>query len=352
MNKKRIIPSFLSGEAGAFVLLWLIYLILPYVVVPDRYGYSLGLPELVIKSAYILPVILNNTVLIPRLLYKSRYWVYAFLLFAIVFGTGLFEELVLENIFYPTTRGGDLSLGGVQNAAFKVGFVIGLFSSFKLLWDYQKKQKQVSELEKEKVESELKFLKSQVNPHVLFNNLNNIYSYALEKSDKVPEMLLKLSEIMRYMLKDGTETMVPLKKEIKYLENFIELQKLRLEGRGDVGFSVQGDPGNYEIAPLLLVSFVENSFKHSMKTEDDIYINIVIIIKDGELTFVARNNYADLTNTELERDTGGIGLQNVKKRLQLIYEDQHSLSIKQSADEFAVLLTLNLVVDEPEVLNY
>lgn len=351
MTEKRIIPQFLSREAWAFVLLWMIYLILPYVVVPDRYGYSLGIPELVIKSVYILPVVLNNVVLIPRLLYRSRYWLYGLLLLVIVFTTGLFEELVLENIFYPTTRGGDLTVGGVQNAAFKIGFVVGLFSSFKLLWDYQRKQKQVSDLEKEKVESELKFLKSQVNPHVLFNNLNNIYSYALEKSDKVPEMLLKLSEIMRYMLKDGTETMVPLKKEIKYLENFIELQKLRLEGRGDVGFSVQGDPGDHKVAPLLLVSFVENSFKHSMKTEEDIYINILIIIEDGELTFVARNNFSDIKNS-LERETGGIGLQNVKKRLQLIYEDKHSLLIEQSGDEFTVHLTLNLTVDEPEMLSY
>lgn len=351
MKKKRIIPPF-SSEAGVFILLWLMYLILPYLVVPDRYGYSLGLPEVILKFSYLLPVVLNNTVLIPRLLYKSRYWLYGFLLLSIVFATGLFEELILEKIFYPMTRGDDLTLGSIQHAAFKIGFVVGLFSSFKLLWDYQRKQKQVSELEKQKVESELKFLKSQVNPHVLFNNLNNIYSYALEKSEKVPEMLLKLSEIMRYMLKDGTETMVPLKKEIKYLENFIELQKLRLEGRGDVAFSVQGDPANYKIAPLLLVSFVENSFKHSMKTEDDIYINILIIIEEGRLTFVARNNYADIKNPELNHEAGGIGLQNVKKRLQLIYENKHSLSIDQENGEFSVHLTLNLIVDEPEVLSY
>lgn len=352
MNRKRIIPNSLSNEAGVFILLWLIYILLPYVVVPDRYSYSLGLPELALKTAYLLPVLLNNIVLIPKLLYKSRYWLYAFLLLFIVSATGLFEELVLENIFYPTTRGGDLSFGGVQSAAFKIGFVLGLFSSFKLLWDYQKKQKQVSELEKEKAESELKFLKSQVNPHVLFNNLNNIYSYALEKSEKVPEMLLKLSESMRYMLKDGTKSMVPLKKEIKYLENFIELQKLRLEGRGNVEFSVQGDPGNHKIAPLLLVSFVENSFKHSMKTEEDIFIDILIVIEEEELTFVARNNYSDIKNRDIERETGGIGLQNVKKRLKLIYEDQYRLSIDRTGEEFCVHLTLNLEVDEPEMLSY
>lgn len=353
MKKKQIIPRLLSTETTVFILLWLIYMLLPYVVVPDRYGYSLGLPELIIKTSYLLPVLLNNLVLIPRLLYKSRYWLYGFLLLLIVFSTGLFEELVLENIFYPDTRGGDLSLGGVQNAAFKVGFVIGLFSSFKLLWDYQRKQKQVGELEKEKVESELKFLKSQINPHVLFNNLNNIYSYSLEKSEKVPEMLLKLSEVMRYMLKDDTKPMVLLQKELNYLQNFIELQKLRLEGRGGVSFEIIGDPGSHKIAPLLLVSFVENSFKHSMKTEvDDINIKILVTINEEELIFCAVNNYSQVKDEDTEDTTGGIGLQNVKKRLQLIYKDQHTLSIEQSSDQFAVRLTLNLVVDEPEMLSY
>ncbi len=211
----------------------------------------------------------------------------------------------------------------------------------------------MSELEKEKVESELKFLKSQINPHVLFNNLNNIYSYALEKSEKVPEMLLKLSEIMRYMLKDGTEPLVPLRKELSYLQNFVDLQKLRLEGRGDVQFTVEGDPKDHKIAPLLLVSFVENSFKHSMQAAvDDIYIDILVRIREDELTFEAKNNYSEFKASEMEPDTGGIGLQNVKKRLQLIYNGQHALSINQTDDFFFVHLTLNLNIDEPEMLNY
>lgn len=353
LNRPRNISRSYSSEAAIFILLWLVYLLLPYLVVPDRYQYSMGLPELVIKTSYLLPVLLNNLVLIPRLLYKSRYWIYFFLLLAVVSLTGFLEEFVLENIFYPTTRGGELSLSSLQNAAFKIGFVLGLFSSFKLLWDFQIKQKQVSELEKEKVESELKFLKSQINPHVLFNNLNNIYSYALEKSDKVPEMLLKLSEIMRYMLKDGTEPLVPLRKELSYLQNFVDLQKLRLEGRGNVQFTVKGDPGDYKIAPLLLVSFVENSFKHSMQTAiDDIYIDILVRIENDELTFEAKNNYSDVKPTKAERDTGGIGLKNVKKRLQLIYNGQHSLSINHTDEHFFVHLTLNLNVDEPEMLSY
>ncbi len=352
LTKNHAIPRLLSTETSVFVLLWLIYLLLPYVVLPDRYGYSLGWAELVIKSTYLLPVLFNSVVLIPRLLYKSRYWIYALLLLIIVFSTGFFEELVLENIFYPDTRGDDLSLGGVQHAASKIGFVVGLFSSFKLLWDYQNKQKQVSELEREKVESELKFLKSQINPHVLFNNLNNIYSYALEKSEKVPEMLLKLSEIMRYMLKDGTEPLVPLRKELNYLENFVDLQKLRLEGRGQVHFQIEGDPGEYKIAPLLLVSFVENSFKHSMKTEvDNIIIDICIGIKNDELTFKARNSYSGAHNTD-SHDGTGIGLKNVQKRLRLIYENRHTLSINRLKDHFVVQLTLNLSVDESEVLSY
>lgn len=334
-----------------FILLWLVYMLLPYLVVPDRYGYSLGYQELVIKTSYLLAVLFNNLVLIPRFLYNGRYWTYGTLLLVTIFGTGLFEEIVLENIFFASTRRSNLSMGSLQNAAFKIGFVFALFSSFKLMWDYQKKQKQVSELEKEKVESELKFLKSQINPHVLFNNLNNIYAYALEKSEKVPDMLLKLSEIMRYMLVDATETMVPLRKELTYLQNFIDLQKIRLEDRGQVQFNVKGDPGDHRIAPLLLVSFVENSFKHSMKTEvDNIDIDIFIVIENQELTFKARNSYS--RSREEETPETGIGLKNVRKRLQLIYPGQHSLSIDRSENEFTVYLTLNLAQNELEVLDH
>lgn len=348
--------SFFSLEVRLTLLLWVVYLILPYLVIPERYGYSLAPSELAIKVSYLFLALLNNFVLIPRFLHKSRYVLYSGLVLLVLCGGALFEEQVLEYLFFPDTRGAELTLRGLQWSASKVGFVLILFSTFKLIWDYQRKQEQINELEKEKIESELKFLKSQINPHVLFNNLNNIYSYALEKSEKVPGMLLKLSDIMRYMLNEGENQFVPLEKEINYLKDFIELQKLRLEERGTVNLAVQGNPQNYTIPPLLLVAFVENSFKHSMRSEiDNIYIDFKLNIEDGKLYFTSKNTFSESDGPDPigtnERETG-IGLKNVQKRLQLIYEGKHELEILKEEGYFIVKLNLDLTVHEPEMLNH
>jgi sensor histidine kinase YesM len=356
MNARNNRKGFFSLELQLTLLLWVIYLIIPYLVVPERYAYSLAPSELAIKASYLLLAIFNNYILIPRFLHKSRYSLFTLLVILIIATGAFFEESILEYLFFPDTRGAQLTLSGLQWSASKIGFVLILFSTFKLIWDYQRKQQQMNELENEKIASELKFLKSQINPHVLFNNLNNIYSYALEKSEKVPEMLLKLSEIMRYMLNEEENQFVRLEKEIRYLEDFIELQKLRLEGRGDVSMTVTGNPENYCIAPLLLVAFVENSFKHSMQTEvENIVIDIKLDISDGVLNFVSRNTYSDDGGPSLANKNGretGIGLQNVKKRLQLIYRDKHDLQISKEDNFFVVKLSLDLSVNEPEMLDH
>jgi sensor histidine kinase YesM len=346
---------FFTLELKLTLLLWLVYLIIPYLVVPERYGYTLGPSELAIKGSYLILALFNNYLLIPRFLHNGRYGIFAIFILALLVIGALFEEALLEYLFFPDTRGAQLSLRGVQWAASKVGFVLILFSTFKLVWDYQQKQKQINELEKEKIESELKFLKSQINPHVLFNNLNNIYSYALEKSEKVPEMLLKLSEIMRYMLNEADNQFVQLDKEIRYLEDFIELQKLRLEGRGSVSMNVSGNPENYKIAPMLLVAFVENSFKHSMQSEvDNIQIAIDMVIKNSTLNFTSKNTFCEDGGPALQNRNGretGIGLQNVQKRLQLIYGDKHELEISKENNFFVVHLSLDLSINESQVLN-
>ena len=348
--------KFFSLEIQLTLLLWVVYLVIPYLVVPERYQYSLAPSELAIKISYLALALFNNFVLIPRFLHKSRYGLFAVFVLATLVAGALFEELVLEYLFFPDTRGAELTMRGVQWAFSKVGFALILFSIFKLIWDYQRKQKQMTELEKEKIASELKFLKSQVNPHVLFNNLNNIYSYALEKSDKVPEMLLKLSDIMRYMLNEEDSQFVSLEKEIQYLEDFVELQKLRLEERGRVSMKVSGNTGNYKIAPLLLVAFVENSFKHSMQSEvDNIEIDINIAVENDTLIFNSRNTFGEVEGASPNNRNGretGIGLQNVKKRLQLIYKDRHKLNITKEGNFFVVQLSLDLTVDEPEMLDH
>ncbi len=204
--------------------------------------------------------------------------------------------------------------------------------------DWFENEKVKTNLENEKLTAELAFLKSQINPHFLFNSLNNIYSLAYQKSAKTPEAILKLSEIMRYMLYESNDNMVSLAKEIRYLENYIELQKLRFKDESFVHLDISGDPENQTIMPLVLISFVENAFKHGVATDEKSPIRITIKIESGKLFFRVINRKSDFNKDE----TGGIGLLNVHRRLDLIYKDKYKLTIDNSTDYYSCVLNLEL----------
>ena len=175
-------------------------------------------------------------------------------------------------------------------------------------------------LKAEKMEIELALLKSQINPHFFFNTLNNLYGLAVEKSDKAPEMILKLSDMMRYTIYEGKEKSVFLKDEISYLENFIELHKIRFQKKVDIKFDKQVDD-TIEIAPLLLIILLENAFKHGVESmTEDAYIHINLKTDAKKLFFSVENNF----DPQKESGTKGIGLENLKQRLELIYPKQYS----------------------------
>jgi len=193
-------------------------------------------------------------------------------------------------------------------------------------------------LENEKLNAELAFLKSQINPHFLFNSLNNIYSLAYQKSEKTPEAILKLSEIMRYMLYESNEDTVLLEEEINYLKNYIELQKLRFKEQIYVELHVDIDNVNHRVMPLLLISFLENAFKHGISTDATKPIRIDINVKNGRLHFRAEN-----AKNQLNKDhTKGVGLVNLKRRLQLGYPDKHTINIIESDHYYSSELFLYL----------
>ena len=220
--------------------------------------------------------------------------------------------------------------------------IITIISGFKFAWDALTKQREVDELKDAVKESELLFLKSQINPHFLFNNLHNLYSYAIVQSPKTPEIILELSSVLRYMLYECKEKDVPLKKEMEQLENFINLYELQIEERGNVQFHVRNINGSYRIAPLILIVFIENAFKHSTASQsDEILIEVNIELREkGILDFLCRNSYRKQSNTDSL--SHGIGLENVKKRLQLLYPDAHQLNIHQEEEIYEVHLTLKL----------
>ena len=251
------------------------------------------------------------------------------------------EELILEQIYFPDTRGRDFQ--GVFYVLLDVLPIITILSGFKFAWDAIRKHREVDELKASMEQSELSFLKSQINPHFLFNNLNNLYSYALENSPKTPIIILELSSVLRYMLYECQEKYVPLRNELKQLENFIKLNELQIEERGSVKFSIpESTSENYKIAPLILMVFVENAFKHCTATQvDKISIEINIeLTSNGILNFACENSFQEITDKD--NPSEGIGFDNVKKRLELIYPGAYTLNIDNSAGKYKVNLSLDL----------
>ena len=204
-----------------------------------------------------------------------------------------------------------------------------------------KKEKAAISIEKEKLDTEIKFLKSQINPHFLFNVLNNIYSLTITKSDKAPDNVMRLSELLRYMLYDSNDGKVPLKKEIDYLENYISLASLK-DSRGlNVKVDLDKSRAGLKVAPLLFIPFVENAFKHS-KIEDlkNGFINICLKTSNDHLAFSIENSIPDVV---FKKDKlGGIGLTNTKQRLELLYPNKHELKISENGNVYSVYLKLDL----------
>jgi len=228
---------------------------------------------------------------------------------------------------------------GLIGKVFVDTFIIGVALFVSLVENWFLSQQFRQEAEREKLESELKMLKFQVNPHFLFNTLNNIHTLVYKKSDKAPEAVLKLSSLMRYMLYETEGDRVSLKRELEYLHNFVELQKLRLTDNQRVSMKIEGNPDGYEIAPLLLIPFIENAFKHGTSTSKSATIEIAFHISNGELIFNCTN---DLQPNSVSKSGSGIGLANVKKRLDLIYSGRYRLNIDTNNEKYSLTLSLSL----------
>ncbi len=214
-----------------------------------------------------------------------------------------------------------------------------IFSIGYLTQQYFKIKKQQEAIDKKQLESELNLLKSQINPHFLFNVLNSIYALALKKSDYAPEIVLKLSDIMRYMLYETKHEKVALDKEIDMIENYIGIEKVRIGNGQHITLAIGGSPDSQVIAPVLLIPFVENAVKHGVDSmSEHAYVHITINVANGELHFSCINNYKEVKVKKI----GGIGLENVKKRLELIYPGKHNLNVKNENGIFTVSLNIML----------
>ena len=337
MAKNRFVLNSTSKEVIFQVILHIIlFLFFSF----DRHQPQIEEFQIVAFLNYALGALIINYVLLPRFFYSKQYLLFFIYVSIIVAAIIAVEELVLERIYFPDTRG--TRFPGVIYSLLDVMPVITILAGFKFAWDASLKQKEVEELRTSVKESELQFLKSQINPHFLFNNLNNMYSHAIEQSPKTPSIILELSSVLRYMLYDCKENFVALRKEIEHLKNFTQLNELQIEDRGEVTFQSEQIPTGFLIAPLILTVFIENAFKHSTASQsEDIFIDIKInVTPNGELDFECKNSYLADTNTE--KLTNGIGLQNVKKRLKLLYPDAHNLVINDTENSYSVHLKMNL----------
>ncbi|MDP5170359.1 MAG: histidine kinase [Bacteroidia bacterium] len=306
----------------------------------DRHKPHFESYKLVYFLDYAFAAFLINYFLLPRFFYRKKY-LHFFLYFGIItVGIVLMEELVLEQIYFPDTRG--KIFPGIFACLIDVLPVVTILSGFKFGWDAMRKQHEVDSLKTAMAESELLFLKTQINPHFLFNNLNNLYSYAIADSPKTPTIILELSAVLRYMLYECKEEYVLLSKEIEQLENFTQLNELQIEDRGEVTFRAPEQMYGYRIAPLILIVFIENAFKHSQASQsEDIRIHTDIrVSEDGKLLFTCTNSFRQMVN---DQDLPhGIGLNNVQKRLRLLYPDAHKLSIFHDDERYEVRLELDL----------
>jgi len=222
-------------------------------------------------------------------------------------------------------------------------FVVVLFVSLGLRMnaEWKKTEEEKVKIEKEKLNAELSYLKAQVNPHFLFNTLNVIYTLATLKSEQTAEAVMKLSKLMRYVILDAHTPFVPLDKELAYVGNFIELHRLRLASNNQIDFRISGNTEGLQISPFILIPFVENAIKHGTSTIEPMMISIEIALFNNELQFTVKNNKLS-TKSETPNSTG-VGIENTRKRLEMIYRKNHTLQISETEQTFEVKLNLFLV---------
>jgi len=210
-----------------------------------------------------------------------------------------------------------------------------------MIRDKMEADKLIKDKETERVKTELSLLRSQVSPHFMFNVLNNMVALARKQSDQLEPSLIKLSSLMRYMLYEADEQKVPLEKEIEYLQSYIDLQQQRFGKKVVVNVLLNDADKNYDIEPMLLIPFVENAFKHGTALIESPQIDIVLKARNNVLEFNVRNKYREAPE-EVKDNSSGIGLANVKRRLNLLYDKDHSLDIHKNGEWFSSSLQLNL----------
>ena len=296
-----------------------------------------------------LPVLVLYTYLViyflvPRFLLRSRYITFFGLLTGVSAFAAILKLYISKNVYYALFIPKALhphEWYSIDSFLVNMLWIVGptiLFAMFKYYKDWIKSREISQETERKRLATELQVLKGQLNPHFLFNTFNNLYSLALGKSDKTAVVIAKMSDMFHYILYECNATEVPVSKELKLIEDYIELEQIRYSDRLSVSFDKKIENKNFLIPPMLLYSFVENCFKHGSSQDPDLpWIRISLHVRNNHLMFEATNNIPKnykATNTE------GVGLLNGKRRLELMYPQNHQLIIREENNEFYVKLDI------------
>jgi sensor histidine kinase YesM len=329
---ERLLKYRISWHIG----FWLLYIFF------DSLGANLNVYRTPFVYYYIVRIIgfivftyLLIFIFFPILVNRSRYFYYVII--------GLALSIVFAK--YQTFNYSYFKLDGYEG--FKVSqalpfnvFFFALVTFLKLGKDYYFKQQEIVIEKQRRIELELEFLKSQISPHFLFNTMNNLYGLSVVKSELLPPLMLQLSDLLRYSLYETNQTFVPLEKEINYIKNYIDLEKIRIGDRLELSMNIDDtDINDVKIAPIVLIVFVENAFKHSRNIIDKkIKISFDLEVTNGWITFTTKNNYA-----AQEKDiNSGIGLENIKKRLEYLYPNQYLLNIDTTDNIYTSIIKLKV----------
>ena len=284
-------------------------------------------------------------VLLPKYVLKGRWLTFSFLLVASALTGGTLHRLVAYYIYYPLFNPEYLSeapivLFKIFKGIVNIYPVVFLATAIKILKHLYENQQDRQILAHEKLEAELKFLKNQIHPHFLFNTLNNLYALTVKKSDQAPEMVLKLSDLINYMLYECNAPKVLLDNELNFVKNYIEIEKMRHGSNLNIEAMINGETANVYIAPMILLPFLENSFKHGVNEElDNSWVRFDLHVDGKRLKLKMENSKSE--TQKLVKPSQGIGLKNVKRRLDLLYPNDYQLAIDDKGDVFTVVLEIN-----------
>jgi two-component system, LytTR family, sensor kinase len=340
---REILKRLVSGRIFQHSLFWIVYSLFFTFIAGwqwiDFVSVIIGLPPIIL-GAYII-----SYLFIPRLILKKKY-VFGILLIIISFLVVLIMDIfITQFIIIPLTISevGEIYYPNLINFITWEGVPIFLFIAIKLLKNWFTEQLEREKLAKVNLQSELQLLKAQLHPHFLFNTLNNMYYLALEKSDKTPILIEKTSRVLRSVLYECNTPKIKIGQELQLIEDFIDIEKIRYNENFKLDFKKDIQDKGVQISPLILFTFVENSFKHGVSdVVENQWIELSVEANDKQLHFSISNSKSEDKSKDEMDYRNGIGLRNVKRRLHLLYPKRHQLSIKSSSDKFVVDLSIQL----------